>query len=436
MLRLLLALLLAFGAAAGGFVAWASRHGEIAPLAAPPDPKAFDTKRVEAGEALAAFGYCSVCHTRQGGAPLAGGLPLPTPFGVIHATNITPDPQTGIGLWSAAAFRRAMHEGIGRDGRHLYPAFPYDHFTRVTDDDIDALYAYLMTRKPVRAAPPANGLAFPFNIRLLVAGWNLLYFKPGRFVPDPARDAAWNRGAYLAEGLGHCGSCHTPRDMLGGPIATRKYAGAVIEGWHGTALDGSSPAPVPWTQEALVAYLLDGRDPSHGIAAGPMTPVVDLLADQAEEDIEALAGYILSFQTSRGATADAAATAARSFAESRQLTNTPGTAPPPGLDPALLPGYRLFMQSCVNCHRAGERATPLALTSTVNGPDPRNVVQIVQNGLRPPRAARGFTMQGFAWMSEADMLALLRFLRGHFSQNPPWTDLETIIREVRDTKRH
>lgn len=415
----------------GGFLGWASRHGEIAPLAAVPDPKGFDAKLVERGEGLAAMGYCTVCHTRADGPPLAGGLGLPTPFGTIYATNITPDPETGIGRWSEAAFRRAMHEGIGRDGRHLYPAFPYDHFTRVSDEDVGAIYAYLMTRKPVRYTAPANELGFPFGIRHLIAGWNLLFFESGRFVPDPGRDAAWNRGAYLAEGLAHCGSCHTPRNALGGLVKGRRFAGAVIEGWHGTALNDQSPAPVPWTEEALVNYLLDGREPTHGIAAGPMTAVVDLLADQSDDDIAAIATYVLSFQDGRkGDGAEA-----KAFAESRQLANTPGAAAP-ALDPSLRPGYAIFVQSCVNCHRKGERFTPLALTSTINGPDPRNVIQILQHGLKPPRASRGFTMPAFAWMSEKEMADLLRFLRGHFSRNPPWTDLEAAVREVRSARRH
>ena len=431
LVRIVFGLVVAIAVGTGAFFGWAARHGEIAALAAPPDPKRFPAEQIERGKSLAALGYCSVCHTRADGPAYAGGRGLPTPFGTIYATNITPDPATGIGLWSQEAFRRAMHEGIGRDGRHLYPACPYDHFTRVTDEDVAAIYAYLMSLKPVRHATPANELDFPFNLRPLLAGWNLLFFEPGRFAPDPARDEAWNRGAYLAEGLAHCGSCHTPRNGFGALIPGRRFAGATIEGWHGTALDGSSPSPVPWTMETLVNYLLDGRDPNHGIAAGPMTPVVDLLADQSDEDISAIATYVLSFQAGRRD--DGAA--AQQFAQARELVVRPG-APAPALDEALRPGYAIFVQSCANCHRQGSRFTPLALTSTVNGPDPRNVIQIVQHGLKPPRAARGFTMPAFAWMSEKDMADLVRFLRGHFSRNPAWTDVETAIREVRAARAH
>ncbi|MBL8698253.1 MAG: cytochrome c [Alphaproteobacteria bacterium] len=431
MRRVLLIVLLAGLAAVGGFFAWASRHPAIAPLAGPPEASRFDAKLVEKGKLLAAMGYCAVCHTRADGPPLAGGVKLPTPFGAIYSTNITPDPETGIGRWSEAAFRRAMHEGLDREGRHLYPAFPYDHFTRVSDEDIGAIYAYLMTQKPARYAAPANELGFPFGIRALLAGWKLLFFEAGRYVADPKRDAAWNRGAYLAEGLGHCGSCHTPRNAFGALRKDAKFAGAVIEGWRGIALDADSPAPVKWTAEAMTNYLLDGRDPKHGIAAGPMTPVVDLLADQSDDDIAGLASYVLSFQAAkRDDTA-----AAIAFAEERQLVNTPG-APAPAMDAALQPGHAIFMRACVSCHRKGEKYTPLALTSVLNDADPRNAVQITLQGLRPPRASRGFTMPAHAWMSDKELADLLRFLRGHFTRKAPWPDLERTVHEVRTGKAH
>ncbi|MBC8130137.1 MAG: cytochrome c, partial [Rhizobiaceae bacterium] len=171
------------------------------------DPASFDAALVAEGRQLAAVGNCIACHTLPGGRSFAGGLPLPTPFGIIHSTNITPDPVTGIGAWSQAAFTRSMREGVDREGRHLYPAFPYDHYTRVSDADNRALYAYLMTRRPVVTDEPANGLPFPLNVRMTVAGWKALFFEPGAFQPDPSRSAVLNRGAYLVEGLGHCGGC-------------------------------------------------------------------------------------------------------------------------------------------------------------------------------------------------------------------------------------
>ncbi len=175
-------------------------HPSIAPLAARP---AFPTEQIARGAELAAVGDCAVCHTVSQGRPYAGGRGVPTPFGTVYATNITPDPDTGIGQWSEAAFQRAMRDGIDRAGRHLYPVLPYPHFTRASDDDIAALYAFLMTRAPVHQTTRANDLPFPLDNRVLLAGWNLLYLNTGPWHPDPAHDADWNRGAYLIEAIGH-----------------------------------------------------------------------------------------------------------------------------------------------------------------------------------------------------------------------------------------
>ena len=200
------------------------------------------------------------CHIRPGGQPLAGGYGVNTPFGVIYGTNITPDTQTGIGRWSLAAFTRAMREGVSRDGHHLYAAFPYTAFTELSDDDINALYAYLMTRTPVSATIPPNTVPFPLNIRLLEEGWKILFFRKKAFQPDPTKDAEWNRGAYLAEALSDCGGCHTPRNALGAEKLRHAYAGAVVDNWIAPPLTEANPSPVPWTEERLFSYLRTGVD--------------------------------------------------------------------------------------------------------------------------------------------------------------------------------
>ena len=189
-------------------------HREIEAVS-PPAPASFAATDIERGAQLAMLGNCNTCHTTDGGAPYAGQRPLRTQFGTIYSTNITPDPDTGIGRWSEAAFTRAMREGVDRRGRHLYPAFPYDHFTRLTDADIRALYAFMMTRQPASAEAPRNDLAFPLNIRMTIAGWKALFFRRDGTEPDSARDEKANRGAYLVEGIAHCGGCHTPRNLLG-----------------------------------------------------------------------------------------------------------------------------------------------------------------------------------------------------------------------------
>ena len=185
------------------------------------------------------------------------------------STNITPDPETGIGHWSEAAFLRALREGVDRAGRHLYPAFPYDHFTKLTDEDIGALYAFLMTRRAVRAPAQANRLSFPFNWRPLLAGWKLLYLTRGPAQGNEASD----RGAYLVEALAHCGSCHTPRNRFGAEERSRTFAGGEAEDWHAPALNADSPAPHPWTRDQLFTYLRRGFVEPHGVAAGPMQSV-------------------------------------------------------------------------------------------------------------------------------------------------------------------
>ncbi len=326
---LLMLLLVLLGT--GGFV-WFAWHGAIAPIT-PPARSAFDPAAIDRGARLAALGDCISCHTVPGGTPFAGGRGVQTPFGTIYASNITPDPATGIGAWSEAAFRRAMHEGVDRDGHQLYPAFPYDHFTLLTEADDADLYAFLMTRAPVQADTPSDDLPFPLNIRALLAGWKLLFFRPASFQPDPAQSAAWNRGAYLAQGLAHCGACHTPRNFLGAEKSGRRFAGGDAQGWSAYALDAASPAPEPWTADAIYAFLRRGWQAAHGVALGPMGEVTHNLAGAPDDDVRAIATYVASF------------------------LGTPQSHPasPPAL--AAAPGEALYRGACASCHE-GSRGPP------------------------------------------------------------------------------
>ena len=414
---------------------WAMRHPALDPVP-PPDPADFDRALLRQGEALAGIGDCVVCHTAAGGEPFAGGLPLPTPFGVVHATNITPDPATGIGNWSQAAFLRAMREGVDRGGRHLYPVFPYDHFTRVREADLRAIYAYLMSLAPVEQVNPANDLVFPLNQRLLLAGWKLLFLDTGEYQPDPDRSEEWNRGAYLAEGLAHCGACHSPRNVFGAVVQGRAFAGGEAEEWHAPALDTGAPGPVPWTQLQLVNYLFDGWDAEHGIAAGPMAPVVNHLYDQSEDDVFAIAAYIESWQ--RPALSEAGLAAVRERAQALDFADTPGYEPERRPDsPSLQRGLEVFRDQCAHCHKRGEGgALPvsLALTGTVNAPDARNVIHIVFDGIRPPRGALQRSMPGFgASITDAEITDLVAFLRWHFTDHPPWAG---VAEQVAATRAH
>lgn len=403
----------------------------------PPARASFDAALIAKGAQLAAIGNCKDCHTAAAGKPYAGGRPLQTPFGTIYGTNITPDAASGIGRWSEAAFRRAMHEGVDRQGRHLYPVFPYDHMTKVSDEDVKAIYAFIMTREPVRAETPPNRLPFPLNIRALIGGWKRLFFERGRFQPEPAQSAQWNRGAYLVEGLGHCGACHTPRNFLGAEKKKMPYAGGEAENWHAPALDSASPAPVPWTAEQLYRYLRYGFDDVHDIAAGPMAGVTHNLSEVAEQDVRAIAVYVESLAADptlarRQRAEDALAQARRA--------QTAGFAPrlqkdaPDG--PPAQSGALIYAGACATCHDSGRKAASsgalhLALSTSVANPTPRNLIRIILNGITPREGERGRWMPAFSGAFTAEQVSdLVAYLRADFGNAPAWRDVDTEVRKI------
>ncbi len=349
----------------------------IAPIARP-DPSVFSAETITRGQQLAALGDCAVCHTNAGGVMNAGGRPLETPFGIIYSTNITPDVETGIGAWSYPAFERAMREGIHRDGRHLYPAFPYNHFAKTTDADLQALYAHLMAQKPVRAESPKTELAFPFNWRPLLAGWNALFHRPVTFQANSSQSETWNRGAYLVEGLGHCGACHSPRNVLGAERQTAYLAGGLAEGWEAPPLTSLSHAPIPWNEDELFAYLRSGESRFHGVAAGPMAPIVKELAALPDQDIRAMAVYLASFNPG---TIDKPAQQAIAL----QLETATGTR----TMAAASTGARLYQGACAVCHEVGGAPLfgsrpSLALNSNLHSARPDNLIQVVLHGIASP----------------------------------------------------
>lgn len=410
------------------FAAFAWRP-PIAPVARPA-AKDFSAAQIERGAALAALGACWSCHTANGGAAFAGGLAIATPFGTIYSTNITPDEVTGIGRWSEAAFRRALREGVDRDGGQLYPAFPYDHFTLLTDEDIGALYAFLMTRPAIAATAPANTLKFPVNIRLVVAGWKLLFLRAGPYTPDPGKSDALNRGAYLVEGIAHCGACHTPRNAFGAEQYTDAFGGGDVEGWTAYALDGKSPAPIPWSTGALLAYLRNGWEARHGVAAGPMAPVMADLAAASDADIEAIADYLTTVRgpvsPDRERQADALVMRARD--KPAQAVASPQGA-----------GALIYQSACAACHDSG-RPLPygginLGFASGPSGPDARDVANVVLWGLPAASGERAPIMPGFAdVMSDRQLAALLIYMRTRFSDQPPWASIDQDIRAARSNR--
>ena len=413
------------GAVAAFAIAWRPAIAAIDP----PTPQSFDAALVKRGRDLAAIGNCNDCHTVRGGKNFAGGLPVPTPFGTIYSSNITPDAETGIGRWPEAAFRRAMRSGVDRDGQHLYPTFPYDHFTNVTDEDDQALYAYLMTRQPVHAPARANQLAFPLDQRFVIAGWKLLFLRRGTFQPDSAQSAEWNRGAYLVEGLAHCGSCHTPRNALGAERATAQFAGGDVDNWHAYAINAQSPAPVPWDADALFAYLRDGWHPDHGVARGPMAEVVSNLSSVPPSDIRAIAIYMAG--VFGAPTPDRKRRGEAVLAQVRSPS-----VPAPKADAV---GAAIYAAACATCHETG-RTLPyggvnLALSTAIAGPDPRNIANIVLSGVRPVEGERSPIMPGFAGsMNDGQVTALLNYLRARFSNQPAWTNVERTVEDARRTQ--
>jgi mono/diheme cytochrome c family protein len=398
----------------------------IAPIE-PPNKSNFPAALIAKGKVLAGAGYCVVCHTRAGGQPFAGGYGLETPFGTIYSSNITPDPETGIGRWSLAAFTRAMHQGVSRDGSHLFPAFPYDHFTKVSDADVNALYAYVMTRPPIKAEPRPNTIPFPLNIRPLQEGWKLLFFRSGRYRPNTSKNADWNRGAYLAEGLSHCGGCHTPRNFLGAEKTHDAYAGTDIEDWIAPALTDANPSPVPWTQSELFGYLRNGVAPLHGVSAGPMAPVVHTgLSQLPDDDIQAVSLYFADVDHAATRTADLNAAMNKVLATS-----------PLGSDQEYDADARLYAGACLGCHyNAGPNPLParpeLALNSALTLSEPTNFIHVVLNGISIGEGGPDLVMPGFAEaLSDADIARLAAYLRRTRAQEPPWTGMEEKIAAIR-----
>jgi mono/diheme cytochrome c family protein len=434
--RLIVGVLVLVLVAGAGFVAIAWRS-EIEPEE-PSERAAFNAELIAKGAELAAVGNCIACHTVPGSKAFAGGLPVPTPFGTIYSTNISPDPETGIGRWSEAAFQRAMREGVDRQGNHLYPAFPYENYTRVTEEDNRALYAYLMTRQPVRGTAPENALPFPLNVRPLLAVWKLLFLDEGVYQPDPGRGEEWNRGAYLAEGLGHCSACHTPRNALGALESDRHFAGGEAEGWQAYAIDGSSPAPIPWERDSLAFYLRHGWHPAHGVSRGPMAEVTGNLDPLPNADIDAIATYVASVMgepsPERRRRADTLLEEVARGSDDAVAASDSQTIPTS--DAPQDAGAAIYAAACASCHDAG-RALPFgaldfALSTAVNAANPQNIVNVTLYGLPAADGEASAMMPDFAGVLDDDqMAALLDFMRDRFADRPPWTGLAELVRRTR-----
>ncbi len=364
---------------------------------------------VERGEYLAKAADCMVCHTTQGGKEYAGGLGFKLPFGTLYSTNITPDKETGIGNYSDQDFLNAVHRGVRRDGARLYPAMPYTSYTYITDADALAIKAYLFSLPPVRAEAPANTLAFPFNQRWAMAFWSELFNPDTRFEPDLSKSAEWNRGAYLAEALAHCGECHTPRNFAFALNNRKKFAGAVTAGWRAFNISSDKATGVGgWRDDDLISYLSIGHAAGHGTASGPMGEAVDhSFSQMAPEDIRAVVAYLRSVPPT--ASPDLPATPAPPAPASHKDGVT-----------ADARGKMVFEGACVSCHGwTGESAVSPMATLTgagaVNDPGATNVAQIVISGTKrhTPEGALSMPAFGNAY-SDDEIAAVANYVTARF----------------------
>lgn len=396
--RFVLATLAWLLAAAAVVIALAWPRAENIPSHSPAD-WAPTPDNIARGAYLAQAGDCMACHTARGGEAYAGGRTLDTPFGRLVSPNITPDRETGIGAWSVDEFWNALHNGIAPHGRLLYPAFPYPNYTRVTRADADALFAYLRSL-PARHQPrQPHALAFPYDTQVALAAWRLLYFKPGVYAPRPARADAWNRGAYLVEGLGHCGACHSARNSLGASASGLSGGLLATSGWYAPALDAVGEAGLgDWHDAELVQLLRTGIAP-RGAVFGPMGEVVgQSLQHLSEPDLAAMAIYLKS--------------------QSAPLARRPAPAAPP--EDVMKLGEQLYGQHCADCHGKDGGGTPgiyppLAGNRALTMVAPVNAIRIVLNGGFPPSTSgnpRPYGMPPYSpVLSDAEVAAVVSYVR-------------------------
>ena len=370
---------------------------------------------VERGRALVTAGDCVACHSSGTKPDFAGGRLIGTPFGAISSANLTPDADTGLGRWTAAQFYAALHDGVRPDGTHLYPAFPYTYYTRVTREDSDAMFAYLRTLQPAANPVDRNTLPFPFDIRTGMAAWNAMFFTPGTFKQDPARSTEYNRGAYLVEGLGHCGACHTPMNALGASKGSVAYQGNGIQDWIAPNITNDNRQGIGgWSVDQVVEYLQTGRN-DVAAATGPMAEVVQYSTTRMPvQDLRAIAVYLKE----RGA----AGTAANAVAAT---------------DPAMVAGHDIYLDTCSACHTANgggiERLFPrLAGAPNIQQNDPANLLRVVLGGTKAAATSEAPTspaMPALGWrLDDGQVAAVVTYIRNAWGNAAPAVTVGEVAR--------
>jgi len=365
-----------------------------------------DFKQIERGRYLTIVGDCAACHTLPGsGRALAGGRPIETPFGNILAPNITPDRQTGIGAWTDDEFVDALQKGTGRNGTHLYPAMPYTYYTKITRDDALAIRAYLNTVSAVYNPVNPNQLPFPFNIRASMLVWNKMYFTQGRFQPAAGKSEERNRGAYLAEGLGHCGLCHTPKNILGGDMTSERLRGYALQGWFAADITGDPRRGVgSWSVDEIADYLKTGHSLTSA-ANGPMSETLNLSTSRmTDADLKAIAIY---------------------------LKDQPGgdqSAPPRPDEATMTIGAKIYMDECAGCHTSNGKGVAglfpaLHGSPVVQQDDPTTLLHVVLRGARTvdtDQAPTAAAMPAFGWLLKDDeVAAVVTYIRNAWGNAAP-----------------
>jgi mono/diheme cytochrome c family protein len=362
------------------------------------------------GAYIAHMADCEACHTAKDGAPFAGGRAFVLPFGTIYSPNLTPDPETGIGKWTDTNFLNAVHRGMAPDGSRYYPVLPYTSYTLLTDVDVLAIKAYLFSLKPVKRANKPNTFAFPYNQRWLMTIWASLFNPDHRFRPVEGQSAEWNRGAYLVEAAGHCGECHTPRNLMQALDQRRKFAGGVAQGWNAYNISADKLSGIgDWSVEALTSYLSTGHAKGRGVASGPMREAVEVsLSRLTKSDIAAIVTYLRSVP-----------------AVASDLPKLAGPAPTTpqlaGIDNPV--GKRMFEGNCVSCHArtgAGAVVADAQLTGVraVNDPSAANVVQMMLGGGGRPGAPQPYMPSFSASYSNTEIAAVANYVTARFGSTP------------------
>jgi mono/diheme cytochrome c family protein len=361
-----------------------------------PDMQSFSM--IRRGKYLTTLGDCVACHTAPGGKPFAGGRAIATPFGALIAPNITPDGETGIGDWTDAQFTMAMQKGIGRGGEHLYPAMPYPYYTKAATEDILAIRAYLNTLESVRNAVKSNQLPFPFDIRASMLAWNMLFFTPGEFKPVAGKSEEWNRGAYLVDGLGHCGACHTAKNFLGGDKASKAYQGGILQGWYAPNItDDKRTGLGGWSVEDIAEYLKTGHN-RIAAASGPMAEVVsDSMQWMTDADLKAIAVYLKDLP---GQNQEVTAVSAQ--------------------DRAVVAGQTIYVDNCSACHTPTGAGIPQLFPALANAPsiqsaDATSLIRVVLQGTQSVATVAAPTapaMPALGWkLSDEEVASVVTYIR-------------------------